>query len=136
MIVDASAVVEILFGNDIYQNILEKVTNGEIKLRTSEAVKFEVCDNLSKNEDMDSELLQELLPLTIRFLDHITTKMNSDQLSKAAKLSKELNLNFPPATCVILALSLGDVYITADESISNKLKKEGYPVLHLDELIF
>ncbi|WP_290597587.1 MULTISPECIES: PIN domain-containing protein [unclassified Archaeoglobus] len=136
MIVDASAVVEILFGSDIYQNIMEKVTSGEIRLRTSEAVKFEVCDSLIKKEDMGSEILQELLPLTLRFLDHITTKMNSDQLSKAVELSKALNLNFSSATCVILALSLGDVYVTADRSISNKLKKEGYPVLHLDELIF
>lgn len=134
MIADAPAIDELLFGeNRNYQKLKEMILNGKVLLRVPETVRYEVLDSVVKKK-AEPEHLQRLLSLVAQFLDCITVEMDADQLSKAAELCKTLDIDLSSAACLVLAASFVDVYITGEISVAKKLKKNGYPVLHLSEV--
>ena len=134
VIADAPAIDELLFGeNRNYQKLKEMILNGKVLLRVPETVRYEVLDSVVKKK-AEPEHLQRLLSLVAQFLDCITVEMDADQLSKAAELCKTLDIDLSSAACLVLAASFVDVYITGEISVAKKLKKNGYPVLHLSEV--
>ncbi|WP_456329583.1 hypothetical protein [Archaeoglobus sp.] len=134
MIADAPAIDELLFGeNSKYQKLKKMILNGKVPLRVPETVRYEVLDSVVKKK-AEPEHLQRLLSLVAQFLDCITVEMDADQLSKAAELCKVLDIGLSSAACLVLATSFVDVYITGNISVARKLKKNGYPVLHLSEV--
>ncbi len=134
MIADAPAIDELLFGeNSKYQKLKKMILNGKVPLRVPETVRYEVLDSVVKKK-AEPEHLQRLLSLVAQFLDCITVEMDADQLSKAAELCKVLDIDLSSAACLVLATSFVDVYITGNISVARKLKKNGYPVLHLSEV--
>ncbi len=134
MIADAPAIDELLFGeNSKYQKLKKMILNGKVPLRVPETVRYEVLDSVVKKK-AEPEHLQRLLSLVAQFLDCITVEMDADQLSKAAELCKTLDIDLSSAACLVLAASFVDVYITGEISVAKKLKKNGYPVLHLSEV--
>ena len=134
MIADAPAIDELLFGeNPKCQKLKEMIFNGKVPLRVPETVRYEVLDSVVKKK-AEPEHLQKLLSLIAQFLDCVTVEMDAEQLSKAAELCKTLDIDLSSAVCIVLAASFVDVYITGDISVAKKLKKSGYPVLHLSEV--
>jgi len=134
VIADASAIDELLFGqNREYQKLKEMILNGEVPLRVPETVRYEVLNSVVK-KNAEPRHLQRLLSLVAQFLDCVTVEMNADQLSKAAKLCKVLDIDLSSAACLILTTAFVDVYVTGNISVAKKLKKNGYPVIHLSEV--
>ena len=134
VIADASAINELLFGeNRKYQKLKKMILDGKVPLRVPETVRYEVIDSIVKKK-AESEHLQKLLFLVAQFLDCITVEINAEQLSKAAELCKTLDIDLSSAACLVLAASFVDVYITGSISVAKKLKKKGYPVIHLSEI--
>ena len=135
VIADASVVYELLFGkqNGEYQKLKEMITDGKITLRIPDTVRYEIFETIIKKR-VEPKYLQRLLSLITQFLECVTVEMNVDQLSKAAELCKKLEVNLSSAACLILATTFGELYVTADTSVADKLKKNGYPVLHIKEL--
>ncbi len=132
LIVDASVIVELVNNIENYRKLREKLISGDLSLKIPETVKNEVYESLSKTE---REYFDKLLPLVAQFLDYITVPLTPSLLSKAAEISRKFEVSVSTASCVALSITSGEIYVTADQSIVRKLKKE-YPVLHLEEIHF
>ncbi len=130
MIVDASVIIELINNIENYRKLKERLISENLSLKVPETVKHEVYETLSKTE---KDYFDKLLPLVAQFLDCISITLDPLLLSKAAEISRKCGVSVSTASCVALAVSVGEIYVTADHSILRKLKKD-YPVLHLDEL--
>ncbi len=132
LIVDATVIVELVSNIENYRKLREKLISGDLSLKIPETVKNEVYESLSKTE---REYFDKLLPLVAQFLDYITVPLTPSLLSKAAEISRKFEVSVSTASCVALSITSGEIYVTADQSIVRKLKKE-YPVLHLEDVHF
>ncbi len=132
LIVDASVILELVNNIENYRKLREKLISGDLSLKIPETVKNEVYESLSKTE---REYFDKLLPLVAQFLDYITVPLTPSLLSKAAEISRKFEVSVSTASCVALSITSGEIYVTADQSIVRKLKKE-YPVLHLEDVHF
>lgn len=135
MIVDASVINELLFGENSRecQKLRKMIVDGKVPLRIPDTDRYEIIKKIVE-KDVEPKVLQQLLLLVSKFLEYATVEMTVDQLSKAVELCNKLGISLSPAACLILASQFGEVYITADTSVASKLKKKGYPVLHMKEL--
>ena len=135
MIIDSSVVKEWIFGNsDKCQKLRKKFEDGDIEIKIPDVVKYDVCKLIVK-EELQEEYFLKLVELVIRYLDYFTVNLDCTHLTNAAKLCKNLQIDFSVAACLVLADSLADIYVTADKKLAEKLKKMGYSVLHVNEAV-
>ncbi|WP_202319872.1 PIN domain-containing protein [Archaeoglobus neptunius] len=135
MIIDSSVFIEWLLGNSIESmKLREKAVNGELTVRIPENARYEIFERISR-EVTDQKVLQKLISLVDKLLGYISVKISTEQIFMAGEISKKLKIDLSTATCVVLAISMGEMYVTADEEVAARLKKSGYPAIHVKDYL-
>ncbi len=136
MIADLNVVKSWIIHDNLNSRILrEMMEEGMINVRIPEIVKYEMCKILS-DLNLPTEVLRRLVELVMEYLDFFLIKVDGKTFSDAIDIYKSLkNVDFTTAVCVSLAKSLGDVCVTTDHTLATYLRKHGFSVLTVDEVI-
>ena len=137
MIVDSSIILSWLFEDKYGEEcaiLRRRFENDEIILRTPSLVKYDVCKAIAVDRRVPQSVIHKFIKLVLEYIDHISIEPKREQLSKATILSEKLKIELSIATCIVLSNFLGELYVTADDSVLS-LKKLGYPVIHVKEIV-
>ncbi|RLG59214.1 hypothetical protein DRN86_04575 [Candidatus Geothermarchaeota archaeon] len=135
MIIDSTVLKELIFGNNSkYQKIRKKFEGGELTIRIPDVVKYDVFKTII-NENIPEEHFTKLVELIVRYLEYLTVNLDHTHITDAISISRDLKVDFSVAACLVLANSLMDVYVTANRELVEKLRKNGYSVLHINEIL-
>ncbi len=135
MIVDTSVVRSWIFEkNEEAEKIRKLFESGNLEVKAPSIVKFDICGMLLRM-DMPENDLARLVKLVLDYLDYLLVDVSNDQMSEAVKFSRRYGVSLSAAASLVLARTLGDLYVTADADVSGKLKRSGYPVFHVSEVV-
>ena len=138
MIIDASVILGWTL-TTLYQKecrMLRKgFEDGEFVLRTPSLVKYDVCKAIVTDKSIPGHFVSRFAELLLKYLNYLSVELKESQLAKAIQLSRELGVELSVASCLVLANSVGEAYVTADRELSSGLKKLGYPVIHVKETL-
>jgi len=135
MIIDSTVLKElILSNNNKYNKIRKKFEEGELAIRIPDAVKYDFFEMIV-NENIPEKHFTKLAELVVKYLEYLTVNLDRSQIINAIDLCRKLKVDFQVASCLVLANSFMDMYVTANRELVEKLRKNGYSVLHIDEIL-